>query len=479
MIFNSLPFLLFFLAFFLLYWSLPNRNPRQQNMLLLLGSFFFYGWWDWHFLFLLAFSTTSIFLIGIQIEKQINPRGKKIFLNAGLILIIGLLFVFKYFNFFVSSFIALLVNFSVHSNLKYLNFVLPLGISFYSFKLVGYLLDVYHNKFNASTNWVTFSMYTAFFPSLISGPIDKATLLMPQLETPRRFNYAQACGGIRQILWGLFKKAVIADNLAPFTNQIFDHYGTYSGSTLMIGVILYAMQLYTDFSGYSDMAIGIARLLGIEITKNFDFPFFSQNIAEFWRKWHISLTAWLTEYIFTPLNIHFRDLGKTGLILAIIINFTICGIWHGANWTYVLFGVLHGCYFIPLIIRGRLFKRVNKNITETQLTLRVLFNMTSTFLLVSLTWVFFRADTVRQAFQYITRLFSLSFFHKPEIFPVKSFLLISIFMTVEWIGRGNNYAIENLDKKLVRPMRWAIYYGLILTIFYFSGKEEQFIYFQF
>ena len=232
-----------------------------------------------------------------------------------------------------------------------------LGISFFTFRTLSYLLDIDKGKIKAEKNWVVFFAYVSFFPSILSGPIDRAKNLIPQLEKKRAFDYNQAIDGLRQILWGLFKKIVIADNCAPFVNQIFNNYQSYPSSSLLLGAFFYAIQIYADFSGYSDMAIGISRLMGFNITKNFDFPFFAQNIAEYWRKWHMSLTSWLTDYVFTPLSIAFRDYGKWGLTFAIIINFTIIGIWHGPNWTYVLFGFLHGCYFIPLILRGTMNKK--------------------------------------------------------------------------------------------------------------------------
>ena len=397
----------------------------------------------------------------------------------GLLQGIGGLAFFKYFNFFITSFNDVFHSLNVNLNLQTLNILIPLGISFFTFRTISYVLDVYNENIKATKDWVVFFNYVSFFPSILSGPIDKAILLVPQLEKKRAFNYNQATNGMRQILWGLFKKVVIADNCSVFVNEIFNNYTDYSGATLLLGAFFFTFQLYADFSGYSDMAIGFSRLLGFTITKNFDFPFFSQNIAEFWRKWHISLTSWLTEYVFTPLSFNFRNLGKLGLIIAIIINFTICGIWHGANWTYVLFGILHGCFFIPLILNGTLNRK--KKIAEGKRypSIREFINMLSLFTLVTLTFILFRSENIVHAILYISEIFSYSLFLIPEIPSIKLIILVIIFIFLEWLGREGEYAIENIFILCERSVRWMIYTIFVVLILYYAGAEQPFLYFQF
>ncbi|HEY9115148.1 MAG TPA: MBOAT family O-acyltransferase [Bacteroidales bacterium] len=478
MLFNSYTFIIFFVVFFFLYWFVFNKNLKIQNLLILAGSYFFYAWADWRLLsYLLGASAVNYFL-GIAIENTENSRKRRLLLWLGMIQGVGGLFYFKYFNFFIISFKQAFASINVDLNIHTLNIIVPIGISYFTFKTLSYLLDVDKGKMKASHDWVIFFGYVAFFPSLLSGPIDKAKMFIPQLEKKRTFDYNQAVDGMRQILWGLFKKLVVADNCAPVTSQIFETYQQQPASALVYGGVLYTFQLYADFSGYTDMAIGFARLIGFNITKNFDFPLFAQNIAEFWRKWHISLTAWLTEYVFTPLNIAFRDLGKFGIILAIFINFAIIGIWHGANWTYLVFGILHGLYFIPLILWGNMNKK--KKIAKGKLlpTFREAMNILLTFILVTITFIFFRADSVVQAFQHLNGMFSMSIFHSFNFKPIATFFVF-VLVLVEWIGRDQNYAIENTFSNWPKIMRWAAYFCLIMVIFLFASKGDQFIYLQF
>ena len=477
MLFNSITFLIFFTIFFLIYWFVANRNVKIQNLILLLGSYVFYSFTDWRFLsFLIGISALN-YLLGVYIEQA--TKYKRFLMYIGLLQGIGGLAFFKYYNFFITSFNDVFHSLNVNLNLQTLNILIPLGISFFTFRTISYVLDVYNENIKATKDWVVFFNYVSFFPSILSGPIDKAILLVPQLEKKRAFNYNQATNGMRQILWGLFKKVVIADNCSVFVNEIFNNYTDYSGATLLLGAFFFTFQLYADFSGYSDMAIGFSRLLGFNITKNFDFPFFSQNIAEFWRKWHISLTSWLTEYVFTPLSFNFRNLGKLGLIIAIIINFTICGIWHGANWTYVLFGILHGCFFIPLILNGTLNRK--KKIAEGKRypSIREFINMLSLFTLVTLTFILFRSENIGHAILYISDIFSYSLFLIPEIPSIKLIVLVIIFIFFEWLGREGEYAIENIFILYEKSVRWMIYTIFVVLILYYAGAEQPFLYFQF
>jgi alginate O-acetyltransferase complex protein AlgI len=482
MAFTSFSFIVFFLTFFLLYWWIFKDNLQKQNLLLLVGSYVFYSWADWRFLPMLIGVSALNYFLGIQIERTQNSKVRQFLLYIGLIQGIGLLAFFKYFNFFIESFNSLFHLFNLNFNLETLSIIVPLGISFFTFRTISYVLDVDKGKINATKDWVVFFNYVSFFPSLLSGPIDKAKTLIPQLEKKRTFDYYIATDGLRQILWGLFKKVVIADNCAAITNPIFDNYHAFPASSLILGAFLYTIQVYADFSGYSDMAIGFSRLIGFNITKNFDFPFFAQNIAEFWRKWHMSLTSWVTEYVFTPLSIRFRNYDKAGLILAIIINLTIVGIWHGAKWTNVLYGFLHGCYFIPLILMGTMNKKKKK---VKNISLREFINMISTFTLVMLTFIVFRSDTIPQAFDYFKCLFSASLFSIPilpsgKLGALIAFAFILIMMALEWKGRESEYGIAQVGKLWRKPIRWSFYVMILFAIgMFMQTKETPFIYFQF
>ncbi len=481
MIFNSFIFLLFFVLFFAFYWFVFGKNLKGQNLLLLLAGYLFYAWSDWRFLSYLICISALNFFLGIYLEKTSSTVYKKLLLYIGLVQGIGGLAFFKYFNFFIASFRDGFHVLGINLNLHTLNIIVPLGISFFTFRTLSYLLDINKGKIKPEQNWVIFFAYVSFFPSIMSGPIDRAKNLIPQLEKGRVFDYSQATDGLRQIMWGLFKKIVVADSCAPFTNEVFNNHQSYSSSSLLLAAFFYTIQIYADFSGYSDMAIGISRLMGFHITKNFDFPFFAQNIAEFWRKWHMSLTSWLTDYVFTPLSIAFRDYGRMGLTMAIVINFTICGIWHGANWTYVLFGFLHGCYFIPLIVRGTMNKKKKLAKDKMLPTFRELVNMLVTFSIVMLTFIIFRSDSIQQAYHFIHHLFTASLFTIPEIANWYVLSLIGIFLILEWFGREQEFAIAHMGIKLNRQFRWAVYllFSVLILYFNFYNTKTDFIYFQF
>jgi alginate O-acetyltransferase complex protein AlgI len=478
MIFTSAQFVIFFSLFFLLYWIVFNKNLQLQNIFILLGSYLFYAWWDWRFLFLLIASSGLNYFLGIWIAKSKSQKHRNILLWIGLIQGLGSLLFFKYYNFFIESFIASFSRFNVSLDIHTLNIILPLGISFYTFKTISYLLDIKKGKIEPTFNWVIFFSYVAFFPGLLAGPIDRPKTLIPQLTKLRVFNYAQASDGMRQILWGVFKKVVIADNCAAFTNMVWDNYQTASASTLLFSAFLYTVQIYADFSGYSDIAIGVANLLGIKITRNFNFPFFSQNIADFWRRWNISLTSWLTDYVFTPLSIYFRHLAKMGMIIAILINFTVIGIWHGANWTFILFGFLHGCYYIPLILGGTINKK-----SKTSGIKYPAINMLGTFLLVMFTFVIFRSADISQAFDYFGRLCSPSIFSGiyfyEKVNMAAALLGIVVMVIAEWLQRDKDHALQVDAIKSFRA-RALIYTFLIIMVLVFSPTVyADFIYFKF
>ncbi|WP_333877382.1 MBOAT family O-acyltransferase [Flavobacterium sp.] len=486
MIFNSIPFVLFFSLFFALYWWVFPKNRKAQNILLLVGSYFFYAWTDWKLLgFIIAVSALNFYL-GLKIQQATVDHTKRWLSYIGLAQGIGGLLFCKYYNFFSNSFNELFQALDLQILWPTLSIIAPLGISFFTFRTISYILDVRNGKTKAVDDGVVFFSYVAFFPSLLSGPIDKARTLVPQLEKNRHFEYASAVDGLRQILWGLFKKVVIANNCALITQDVFTHYQELPASSLLIAMLLYPFQIYADFSGYSDMAIGMARLLGFEITKNFDFPYFSQNIAEFWRKWNMSLTSWFTEYVFTPLSIYFRDWDNKGLFLAVLINFTVVGIWHGANWTYILFGFLNGLYFVPLIIKGTINKKKkwHKNGSLTGLEF---FNILKTFGLVTVTFVIFKSESVTQAFDFYRCLIDKSLFKVPVLHGISMLFLlgllsyIAFFMGMEWQAKNKNHALEFLENKMNVWARKTLYLFLAFVIFYFSSMvtNQDFIYIQF
>lgn len=482
MIFNSVDFAIFFTVFFALYWLIGRIGLKWQNLFLLAGSYFFYCWWDWRFLSLIIGSSLLNYFIGLYIaDESKSEKSRNILYYLGLAQGIGGLLYFKYFNFFITSFVSAFSLFNIHLNIHTLNLILPLGISFYTFRNISYILDIDSGKVEPSKDWVVYFSYIAFFPTLLSGPIDRAKPFIPQLENKRNFNYLQAVDGLRQILWGLFKKIVIADNCASSADIIINRYEIWSNSsTLIAGAFFFTIQLYADFSGYSDMAIGISKLLGFNVTKNFNFPYFSQSIVEYWRKWHMSLTSWVTEYVFTPLSFTLRQYGKLGLIIAILANFTIVGIWHGANWNFILFGIIHGMYFIPSILRGTM--NTNKSITTYKLipTFREFINILITFLIVVLTNVVFRTDNLHIAFDYYKRIIYNNPFSFPELVnPKVAVISTFIFLILEWIGRENEYAIQKTGLNWNKILRYAFYYCILLSILFFSGNEQEFIYFKF
>jgi D-alanyl-lipoteichoic acid acyltransferase DltB (MBOAT superfamily) len=483
MLFNSIDFAIFLPIVFVLYWFVTNKSLKLQNSLLVIASYVFYGWWDWRFLALIFFSTLVDYSVGIGLSKQEKPLKRKLLLWTSILVNIGLLGFFKYYYFFLDNFVEVFRFFGHPINPQGLDVILPVGISFYTFQTLSYSIDVYKQKLKPTKDFIAFMAFVSFFPQLVAGPIERATHLLPQFYKKREFNYYKAVDGLRQILWGLFKKIVIADNAADLANQIFNNYTDYSGSTLLLGALFFTFQIYGDFSGYSDIAIGTSRLFGFNLMQNFAFPYFSRDIAEFWRRWHISLSTWFRDYLYIPLG---GSRGGTWIkIRNTFIIFIVSGFWHGANWTFVVWGALNAFYFLPLLLLGK--NRINTNtVAEGRYlpSFKEFFQMGITFCITVLAWIFFRSENLGNAFNYIATILSTSFLTFPQIFPKTLFLLIVIFMIIEWLGRDGEYAMSFISKNrffYYKFFRWSFYTVLILIIYFFGNfsEEIEFIYFQF
>jgi D-alanyl-lipoteichoic acid acyltransferase DltB (MBOAT superfamily) len=482
MLFNSLDFAIFLPIVFVLYWFVVNKNLKHQNILIALASYVFYGWWDWRFLALILFSTLVDYVIGVSLGKEQNINKRKILLWISILVNLGFLGFFKYYNFFLDNFKSAFTFFGSEINSNSLNIILPVGISFYTFQTLSYTIDVYKKRLEPTKDFISFAAFVSFFPQLVAGPIERATNLLPQMLSKRKFEYSEAVDGLRQILWGLFKKVVIADNCATYANLIFNNSADYSGSTLVLGAIFFTFQIYGDFSGYSDIAIGTSRLFGFNLMQNFAFPYFSRDIAEFWRRWHISLSTWFRDYLYIPLG---GSRGGTWMkVRNTFIIFIVSGFWHGANWTFVIWGALNALYFLPLLLTKR-----NRQNLETVAeggylpSIKEFSNMALTFGLTVFAWIFFRADNIGHAINYLGEIFSTSLFTIPQFRnstgAKTTIILILFFVFIEWFGREGQYAIAQLGDKWKKPIRWAFYYAIIVAIFWFGGKEQQFIYFQF
>ena len=482
MLFNSIDFALFLPVVFVLYWFVFKNSLKYQNLLVVAASYVFYGWWDWRFLGLIIFSTVLDFFIGKSLAKTTHELNRKLLLYTSVAVNLGFLGIFKYFDFFVSNFIDAFSLFGVELSAGSLNIILPVGISFYTFQTLSYSIDVYRRKLKHTDDFIAFSAFVCFFPQLVAGPIERATNLLPQFLKARKFNYDQAADGMRQILWGLFKKVVVADNCAVFVNAIFDNPDPLSGSTLFMGAVLFAFQIYCDFSGYSDIAIGTSRLFNINLKQNFATPYFSRNIGEFWRRWHISLSTWFRDYLYIPLG--GSQGGTWNKIRNVFLIFIVSGFWHGASWNFIVWGGLNALYFLPLLLTKNNRNHLN-TVAEGSLfpTYKEILSIGLTFFLTVIAWVFFRADTLTEAVHYLNLMFSSSFFTVPSFITPKAFmlytyLLICLFIAVEWVQRDKKFglSIENLN----RPFRWVIYtivIGVIITFGQFG--ESEFMYFQF
>lgn len=475
MLFNSLQFLLFLPVVFGIYWLTNKKSLQVQNFFLLAVSYFFYACWDWRFLFLLVFSTGLDYFTGIRMHEARNQFYKKCWFWLSICVNLGFLGIFKYYNFFAASLSASLSSIGFHVNLGTLQVILPVGISFYTFHGLSYVIDIYKGKIEPEKNVVTYSLFVSYFPILVAGPIERATHLLPQLKMKRHFNYAYAIQGMKQIIWGMFKKVVVADNCAFFVNQLFHSPHGYSSPELWLGMVFFAFQIYGDFSGYSDIALGVSKLLGIDLLRNFNFPYFAKDIADFWRRWHISLSKWFRDYLYIPLG--GSKGGKSRQVRNTFIIFLVSGFWHGANWTFIIWGGIHACMFLPLLLANK-----NRNsLSETHYRLADIPRILVTFLFVCIAWVFFRADNLSEAFTYLHGMFSyahptLQFFYKTSKAALLTCIcLVSILFLIvtEWNNvKKNHYEIQ-LSRRTVMV--------LILMICFMGSYKNQlnFIYFQF
>lgn len=477
MFFNSLSFALFLPVVFVLYWFVFHKTKTTQNALLIVASYYFYSCWNWHFLFLLVFSTFLDYYTGIQIEKSTNEKSRKFWFWLSVSVNLGFLALFKYYNFFAVSFTEMLATIGLKANPLLIQVILPVGISFYTFHGLSYVIDIYLKRIKAEHHFIDYSLFVSYFPLLVAGPIERATHLLPQVKLKRIFDFEKAKMGLYQIIWGLVKKVVIADTCATYSNAIFDHYTNMNSLSLLLGAVFFAFQIYGDFSGYSDMALGMSKLFGIDLLRNFNFPYFSRDIAEFWRRWHISLSSWFRDYVYIPLG--GSKGSKAKQIRNVFIIFLLSGFWHGANWTYIFWGGLNAMYFLPLL----LFNKNRSNLDTVTLTwnfssLKVIFQMLFTFAITCLAWVFFRAKTITLAFDYLKKLvtngnFSTQFLdnerYNYEILP-----LLLIFIFIEWHSRTK---IEPISGRY-SWMKLGFCF-LALAAFGVYSDYKSFIYFQF
>ncbi len=484
MLFNSLEFLLFLPVAFILYWFVLSKSLRWQNLLIVFASYLFYGWWDYRFLALIFFSTVVDYSIGGKLGIENNPFRRKLLLWVSLAVNLGLLGLFKYYNFFVDNFIYAFSSLGIDLEVRTLNIILPVGISFYTFQTLSYTIDVFKKRIEPTKDFIAFMGFVSFFPQLVAGPIERASTLLPQFTTKRKFTYQQGIDGLLLILWGFFKKIVIADNLAPAINEIFANYNTYSGDVLLLGIFLFAFQLYGDFSGYSNIARGLAKWFGFELMVNFNYPILSRNVGEFWRRWHISLFSWFKDYIFMVFGT-FR-MSKLVVIRTMFIVFIISGLWHGPNWTFVFFGILHGIAFIPYILfRGKLskeFKRKNFGEGRVLPSLKESFLVLSTFSFFLFTAIFFRSPTIADAFLFIKGIFNW-YEHPTFLNPydhqslTKELIFLGLFILTDYLLNA-----KKLDRfKELNIVLWTVSAILVILIIINNplSKEMSFIYFQF
>lgn len=496
MLFNSIPFAIFLPIVFVLYWFVTNKNLKVQNILLLVASYVFYGWWDWRFLSILIILSAANYFIGIGIENNREKKCGKIWYVTGLIVNLGVLGIYKYYNFFIDSFIDFVSLFNYDLPRSTTKIILPVGISFYTFLSLSYIIDIWKKTLNANRNIIEVLLSLGFFPIILAGPIQRPASLLPQIAYKRVFNFNQAVSGLWQALWGLFTKVVVADNLAPLVDDIFENSSSYPGSILVIGALFFTIQIYADFAGYSSMAIGIAKLLGFNLMKNFAFPYFSRDVTEFWKRWHISLTTWFRDYIFLPISftlswkmegerIVYIKKDQFIYIIASTLVWFLTGLWHGANYTFVIWGLIHGFLLIAyrwqIKPRKRLFKKLGMNNNNRIVKFLETF---ITLCIVIIAWIFFRAENVPEAVLYIGCIFSQSLFTIPKLIGIQNTnlilaILFSIaFLLVEWKNRNNAFVFENISTKCFYYQMFIVCI-IVAVIYLFTGESIDFIYFKF
>jgi len=476
-IFNSIIFLLFLPIVFLLYWFVFYKNLKSQNLLILVSSYVFYGWWDYRFLSLIFLSTIVDYIIGLNITKQDSEKKQKLLLWYSVLFNLSVLGFFKYYNFFVDSWIDLFgsIGYEIKS-VWTLNIILPVGISFYTFQTMSYTIDVYRKKLEPTKDFISFASFVSFFPQLVAGPIERATNLLPQILNKREFKYEQGVQGLKLILWGMFKKVVIADSLAPMVDNIFSNYEDFGGGTLWLGAIYFAFQIYCDFSGYSDIAIGTSKLFGFELMSNFKFPYFSRNIGEFWRRWHISLSTWFRDYLYIPLG--GSQEGKWKSIRNIFIIFLVSGFWHGANWTFIFWGLFHSILFLPSFVLNTNRKYTTSIIGENTFlpSPKEFVQVGVTFTLVTIGWVFFRSESIVDSFVYLKKMV-FQFYSFQNIKP--TIILFGMgFIILEFIIKSDERDILFSKRKEINYFLFLLL-GVLTTLLFFKENNNGFIYFQF
>ncbi len=477
MFFNSLHFAFFLPVIFFLYWLIGKQYKHSQNIILILASYYFYACWDWRFLFLLLFSTFLDYYAAIKIEKSVHERDRKLWFWISVVINLSFLGVFKYYDFFAIEMVALLSKIGIIANPLLLKLILPVGISFYTFHGLSYIIDIYKKRISPERNFVDYSLFVCYFPLLVAGPIERATHLLPQIKVKRIFNYQQAKQGVCQIIWGLFKKVVIADTCAEYANAIFDNYDSLNSLSLVLGAVYFAFQIYGDFSGYSDIALGTSKLFGIELLRNFNYPYFSRDIAEFWRRWHISLSSWFRDYVYIPLG--GSRVSKFKQVINVFVIFLLSGFWHGSNWTFIAWGFLNALYFLPLLLQDKNRANIdNVNLSLNWKSVGIIGQILFTFGITCIAWIFFRAKSIDMGFCYIKRMLTelhfLSERLENERYNYEILLLLGVFIIIEWFSRNKVEPISGRYSLL--KLSFCILSILLLGLF---SNYKEFIYFQF
>lgn len=477
MLFNSFDFGLFLVIVYALYWSIGTHKRVAQNALLLVASYVFYGLWDWRFLSLIFLSSIIDYAAALGIAATSKKSVKRWYLYGSITWNLGVLFAFKYFNFFLESFNTLIYDSPPTDTYYFWNVIIPVGLSFYTFQTMSYTIDVYQGKIKPSKNILEFLCFVSFFPQLVAGPIERARNLLPQFTKERSFSLKESKEGLRQILWGLFKKVVVADNVAVVVNAVYPDYDVQGSSMLLYASVLFFFQIYCDFSGYSDIAIGTAKLFGFKLSTNFNIPYLSRSVSEFWHRWHITLTRWFTDYVYAPIA-RLKKKSYAFKTFALFISMTLIGFWHGANWTFIAFGAFQAFTIsierIPFKVGGKKVTLITY-LTKIPLPLTMIYSFT----LIVMSCIFFRAESLEMAFTIMERIVSF--------IPTTNFsfiigwkvLVIPVLVLAEVFTRSKPYPFIELEKQLSRPLRWILYYTLIFIIFRYAGPQEEFIYFQF